>query len=1332
MKIALYTCRAFLALLVLVAPVLRAAPAIPNPSFETDQFTSTVSPYIVDNKPITGWTVASADTGYVGLNPNGSGIHDFANNGMTPDGANVVFIQCRGGHAPTKLSTTITGLTAGVIYQVKFRANARYGGTPSPSYQLNGGPVVPFSVTNVDDVNVFTDPYATISGIFTATGTTAALAISNNTPSADTSVLLDNFTVAVAPATFALSSSAYTAVAGYPLTVTITRGQNFSGAATVRLFTTPGTAGAADYAPRPDTSVSDVSFEDGEPSKDVVINIDKSTKAMAADKTFTFTLDSPAPAGLATIITPSTAAVTIKSPATLQVTNTNDDGPGSLRQALATAASTPAYDVITFAPALNGKTITLGNEIIINDAVGVTIDASALPAGLTIDGGPGGNRIFTVGNTAVSSLTLLHLTLINGHGGSSISMLSGAGGAICSFPHSALLLTQCTLFGNSAQNAGALFYSGDVTMVQCTFSGNSASGEGGVSENDLGYATLTMRQCTLSGNTAPQGGALWTDAGGIVLTQCTLSNNVATGTNVAHSGAGGIQSGGTLAINNCIIAGNSAANGRKDIVCSSLSLQGTSIVQDLSHGTLSGSGTILNADPMLALLANNGGPTQTMALLPGSPAFNGAAGSTLTTDQRGLPVVGLPDIGAFELQAGGVFSFSQPSYSVDKTAGHVNVTINRGVAFVGPASVKISTSPGTAGKANFNSATEVISFLDGETSKSVGIDILNDNHADADLTFTVTLSNPSAGASMASPASATVVITDPSLLQDTTKPGVPVFTSPAANAMVGVPAGGKLTLIGNATDNKGIGEVDILDSTGKFLVAAALSAPNAATTGWTAAVIPATGNNLFQVIALDSNGNTSPTVGRSFTILRPLVVSVSGYGSVTAGYAPSSYQLVGKPQTLTATPGAGYLFTGWSILSSNTAASIGVSTSALALPTITFLHQEGLALRATFAPSPYTAANTGVFNGGIDPSSSVPAGGTAASLSTMGYVSAMVQTTGTFTAALKLDGTSYPVSGVFDVVGTARFGTSRATTFTIVRSNLPALFVTLGIKAGTGVVSGVVSAFDGASVTASSTITAERCPFGSANLVPASLLGTANADATYTLIMPAISGQTLGNANYPQGSGYASMKLTKAGAVTVSGVLADGTSFTESTTLSAAQHWRLFVSLYGNKGLVAGNAVFGPSNYDFLALSSTWLRPVMDSQYYPGGWADGINFNVAGAKYTVTAGQSVLPGLDVAGDAELDFSGAGLASTVKDSFTTTGADVIHNTANDVTYKLTINRMTGMFTGFFTAPDGSKPVFNGVVLTKGLSTQSAGFFLTPAPKVNDYAGQSGNVILSATP
>ena len=121
-----------LPVLVLAAASLHAGPAIPNPSFETDQFSSDVGPYVDLNTPITGWTVSSADSDYVGLNPNGSGHHDFANNGATQDGANVAFIQCRNGHAPTTLSTTITGLTAGVTYQVQFQATARFGGTPLP------------------------------------------------------------------------------------------------------------------------------------------------------------------------------------------------------------------------------------------------------------------------------------------------------------------------------------------------------------------------------------------------------------------------------------------------------------------------------------------------------------------------------------------------------------------------------------------------------------------------------------------------------------------------------------------------------------------------------------------------------------------------------------------------------------------------------------------------------------------------------------------------------------------------------------------------------------------------------------------------------------------------------------------------------------------------------------------------------------------------------------------------------------------------------------------------------------------------------------------------
>ena len=56
----------------------------------------------------------------------------------------------------------------------------------------------------------------------------------------------------------------------------------------------------------------------------------------------------------------------------------------------------------------------------------------------------------------------------------------------------------------------------------------------------------------------------------------------------------------------------------------------------------------LSADPLLAPLGNYGGPTQTMALLPGSPARNAATGSTITSDQRGFPIVGTPDLGAYD------------------------------------------------------------------------------------------------------------------------------------------------------------------------------------------------------------------------------------------------------------------------------------------------------------------------------------------------------------------------------------------------------------------------------------------------------------------------------------------------------------------------------------------------------------------------------------------------------------------------------------------------------------------------------------------------------------
>jgi hypothetical protein len=86
---------------------------------------------------------------------------------------------------------------------------------------------------------------------------------------------------------------------------------------------------------------------------------------------------------------------------------------------------------------------------------------------------------------------------------------------------------------------------------------------------------------------------------------------------------------------------------------------GVNIMQDFENG---GSGSdsgpaAIAADPLVSAL-NNGGPTQTMAIANTSPARNAVVGSTITTDQRGLPVVSTPDIGAFEMQGGGTFTIN--------------------------------------------------------------------------------------------------------------------------------------------------------------------------------------------------------------------------------------------------------------------------------------------------------------------------------------------------------------------------------------------------------------------------------------------------------------------------------------------------------------------------------------------------------------------------------------------------------------------------------------------------------------------------------------------------
>src|SRR5262249_53100740 len=123
------------------------------------------------------------------------------------------------------------------------------------------------------------------------------------------------------------------------------------------------------------------------------------------------------------------------------------------------------------------------------------------------------------------------------------------------------------------------------------------------------------------------------------------------------SGGGIYQAAGAVFPRNTIIDGNGARNGPD--IWGHITSQGYNLIGSIRDVSNLAECDILDANPLLGPLQNNGGPTQTIALLPGSPAVDaGDNSSAPATDQRGLPriVGGIIDIGAFEVQIGNVAS----------------------------------------------------------------------------------------------------------------------------------------------------------------------------------------------------------------------------------------------------------------------------------------------------------------------------------------------------------------------------------------------------------------------------------------------------------------------------------------------------------------------------------------------------------------------------------------------------------------------------------------------------------------------------------------------------
>jgi hypothetical protein len=341
--------------------------------------------------------------------------------------------------------------------------------------------------------------------------------------------------------------------------------------------------------------------------------------------------------------------------ATITVTNANDSGPGSLRQALFAAVS---GDTIDFS--VTGTITLTTGPLAVNRSVTISGPGANVLAIMRSQAAPG-FRIFNVGPMSPGvppQVVIEGLTITNG------SAVNGDGGGIFIDRRSALTLNSSTIRGNSAfSRGGGVFNNAGILAVNnSTISGNSASRQGGgicnYAESGLGaVATLGVNNSTMSGNASEWGGAIfntgsprYSNTANLAINNSTISGNSAQYT-------GGIfnnNSGATLMIAGTILKtlGTNIASRARATVTS----LGYNLSNDEGNGDLIGPGDRINTDPMLGPLQNNGGPTFTHALLPGSPAID--AGDPAFTgssyDQRGCPFLRVfnrrIDIGSFENQ----------------------------------------------------------------------------------------------------------------------------------------------------------------------------------------------------------------------------------------------------------------------------------------------------------------------------------------------------------------------------------------------------------------------------------------------------------------------------------------------------------------------------------------------------------------------------------------------------------------------------------------------------------------------------------------------------------
>jgi hypothetical protein len=400
-----------------------------------------------------------------------------------------------------------------------------------------------------------------------------------------------------------------------------------------------------------------------------------------------------------------------------------------------------------------------------------------------------------------------------------------------------------------------------------------------------------------------------------------------------------------------------------------------------------------------------------------------------------------------------------------------------------------------------------------------------------------------------------------------------------------------------------------------------------------------------------------------------LTLQTNGDGIIDHAAWPDQLE-IGKTYTVTAVPRARNVFSNWT---GGTSQPYSVLSSLAAYP---FVMQSNLVLQAYFTTNVFLALQ-GTYRGLFAPTDS------DRQQTNSGAFVFSVTTGGAVSGNLNMGGVGVPLTGKFNLAGTAQIISKRA-------GGKPSLTTTLQLDFTNQSVSGTLTDSAG-------DFTAQLA--GNRNVFNSTDKATA-FEGRYTVVIPSANDPTVG----PYGTSYGMAIVGPLGGITLAGSLADGTAISESSVVSQDGYWPLYIDLYGGKGSVWGWCLF--SNQTVTASAAlSWINPGNPAKaLYPAGFTN-QQATLTGSLYLSS---QTLPD--------------GLTATLQGGdlpFPIVVPDLTGNTNN---LTLHTNKLTGLISGTFRNPSNAKQAIkvNGVILQG--QTNAEGYFLG--------TNQSGAFLLSS--